>query len=449
MNRPSRQNAFAGARQVYTSLPFRSLLAVILLVSRLTASAGKVQYTYDDAGRLIGVNYGNGRLTDYTYDLNGNLLNETTVVPAQVVGRRVFYNNSNWDGNNPAANAGDPGDDAAIPSDKAALLPGGTATLANYTSFSKGLNGIMVDIQNPTAPALLETADFAFKTGNDNTPAAWLAAPSPLPIGPANLRQIGGENGPYRVTLIWNDNNLDAIADANEAVAKQWLEVSVKATAHTGLSADDLFYFGNAVGDTGNSATDALVTFLEDELGARANFTSPFTQAGADNRYDFDRDKDVDLFDQLLVRANLNGPFDPGLQLIDLSGGGGGAGPGNLTSTPSRSGSAKSGVQQPPGESLRALLLHSSTEPADGGSVRAHSLGSEQLAIEVAAPFDRTLVLWETRNLERPEWQPVWDIEPVIQAGARVSRWLWIVNSSTQAQFFKVGALETGGGVDR
>ena len=37
-------------------------------------------------------------------------------------------------------------DDAAIATDKTALLPGETASLANYTSYSRGINGIMVDL---------------------------------------------------------------------------------------------------------------------------------------------------------------------------------------------------------------------------------------------------------------------------------------------------------------
>ena len=62
---------------------------------------------------------------------------------ANVVGRNIFYNRSGFDGNNAAANAAD---DAAIATDKSALLPGAAATLANYTSYTRGINGIMVDV---------------------------------------------------------------------------------------------------------------------------------------------------------------------------------------------------------------------------------------------------------------------------------------------------------------
>ncbi len=69
----------------------------------------------------------------------------SVIVPlaATVADRKIFYNNSKFD----AAS-----DSNAIATDKQALLPGGTATLANYTSYSRGINGIIVDIQNLANP---------------------------------------------------------------------------------------------------------------------------------------------------------------------------------------------------------------------------------------------------------------------------------------------------------
>src|SRR6185437_12705632 len=88
----------------------------------------------------------------------------SAAVAATVVGQSIFYNNSAWDGNNPAASASD---NLAIATDKSALLPGGTATFANYTSYSKGINGIMVDIANlPAGTTSLSPSDFAFHVGN-------------------------------------------------------------------------------------------------------------------------------------------------------------------------------------------------------------------------------------------------------------------------------------------
>lgn len=41
------------------------------------ALADTVRYTYDDAGRLTKVDYGNGQTITYTYDSAGNLLSRT------------------------------------------------------------------------------------------------------------------------------------------------------------------------------------------------------------------------------------------------------------------------------------------------------------------------------------------------------------------------------------
>ncbi len=53
----------------------------LLLALTLAASAA-VTYTYDSAGRLIKVDYGNGSVLTYTYDNAGNLTSRTAQSPA-------------------------------------------------------------------------------------------------------------------------------------------------------------------------------------------------------------------------------------------------------------------------------------------------------------------------------------------------------------------------------
>lgn len=158
--------------------------------------------------------------------------------PPAVVGRWVFYNNSAFDGNDPAASAAD---DGAIATDKAASPPGLQTSFANYTSYSKGINGIMVDIARlPTATAPT-AADFAFETGNTYpfTQPWTTTAPTPASV---TLRRGAGVAGSDRITLVWPDGQIQ----------KTWLRVRVAATANTGLSQEDVFYFGNWPGETGN-----------------------------------------------------------------------------------------------------------------------------------------------------------------------------------------------------
>ena len=124
------------------------------------------------------------------------------VVRPTVIGRHVFYDNSWFDD----ATFGR-GDDDAIATDpatasdprlgKTALLPGQTATFLNYTSYSLGINGIMIDVAglpNPVTPSL---SNFLFRVGNNDDPGSWPAAPEPEGIvGPPGSRQ--GRFGPNR-----------------------------------------------------------------------------------------------------------------------------------------------------------------------------------------------------------------------------------------------------------
>jgi YD repeat-containing protein len=47
--------------------------------------AGSVNYSYDDAGRLVAADYGNGKKIAWTYDKNGNLLKREVTVSTSPV----------------------------------------------------------------------------------------------------------------------------------------------------------------------------------------------------------------------------------------------------------------------------------------------------------------------------------------------------------------------------
>lgn len=60
----------------------RKLGLFLILVTLASASA--TTYTYDAAGRLTSVNYGNGRVITYNYDKAGNLLNRSVSISCDV-----------------------------------------------------------------------------------------------------------------------------------------------------------------------------------------------------------------------------------------------------------------------------------------------------------------------------------------------------------------------------
>ena len=232
-----------------------------------------------------------------------DVVDVTVTLDPRVLGRHVFYNNSKFDGNDPAADAAD---DAAIAPDKVALLPGGTATFANYVSYSRGINGIIVDLLGLPV-STLEPADFVLTYGNNGTPGGWTAAPNPTAIA---VRPGAGPHGSDRITLLWPDNSIP-----ND----NWLQVTLRANAHTGLASADVFYFGCAIGETGNSTADAKVNSSDVTL-IRLNY-SGFGTVPIDNPYDFNRDGKVNSADVTLCRNHFSG-FTP-LPLIAAPASGG------------------------------------------------------------------------------------------------------------------------------
>ncbi len=234
--------------------------------------------TVDGAGDYIGpATPGSDTITASAGTLNGST-GITVLAAPSIVGRDVFYYGSVFDSGN---------HQGAIAPDKTALLPGQTASFVNYTSYSRGLNGIIVDIANLTQT--LTAADFTFRVGNDNSPSAWSAAPAPVSV----VTIAGaGANGSTRVVITWPDN----------AIQNQWLQVTVKggAGSASGLPADDVFYFGDSPGEVDNDSARANVD-AADQLSIRF---AAAVSVGVANIFDVNRDGKVDGSDENVARAN-------------------------------------------------------------------------------------------------------------------------------------------------
>lgn len=204
---------------------------------------------------------------------------------AGIVGRYVFYNNSAWD---------TVSDDDAIAPDKTALLPGQGSSFANYISYSKGLNGIMIDACSfNRLPVWNE--DVLMLIGNTADPFSWGNMP---PAPTMVLRPGEGVNGSDRLVFTWPDN---AIPN------KTWLLIGLFAgDGSLGIPADDMFIFGVQIGDAdGDGQVNA-----NDEILARNNPRSIFNPAAIDDPHDFNRDKKVDALDQIIARNNPASVFN-------------------------------------------------------------------------------------------------------------------------------------------
>ncbi len=69
----------------------------ILFNGALSSSADTVNYTYDNAGRLAGVDYGDGKRITYTYDSRGNMV-QKVVASGETLSPKIKVNFSEGPG---------------------------------------------------------------------------------------------------------------------------------------------------------------------------------------------------------------------------------------------------------------------------------------------------------------------------------------------------------------
>ena len=145
----------------------------------------------------------------------------------------------------------------------------------------------MIDLLNMPGDRSPRLADVLLAGGDGRGTWAALA-----PVGPPATRRGAGTGGSDRVTVILPDG----------AARNRWLRVTLLPSAYTGLSAPDVFYFGNLSGDTGNDRGAPTVDATDLALTRRA---AGRTDAASLDRYDFNRDGLIGGADAFVVRHNL------------------------------------------------------------------------------------------------------------------------------------------------
>ena len=159
----------------------------------------------------------------------------------------------------------------------------------------------MIDVRD--LPSVPTAGDFVFRVGNTSDPGTWVEAPQPAEI---SLRRGAGRDGSDRITLIW----------PHSEIRNEWLQVTVRETPRTGLASDDVFYFGNAIGETGDDPANAIVNAV-DAIAARNHPRDPDDMSPITNPFDFNRDRLVDTLDVALAQQNATSPLTA-LQLISF-----------------------------------------------------------------------------------------------------------------------------------
>ncbi|MFK7735475.1 MAG: hypothetical protein AB8B50_05590 [Pirellulaceae bacterium] len=267
----------------------------------------------------------------------------------EVVGAHVLYLNSAFDQDGTAADKS-----PAVAQTKAAYRAGdGQATAENYTNYSRGLNGIAVDVVDlPGEPTL---ADFIFKVGNGNDPSVWGDAPVPRSVEILPEQGVGGAD---RILVIFEDG----------AIQNQWLEVSLLANERTGLADIDVHYWGNLVGQTTQAAGEALVDHRDSAEIREA--ASGFDMANLDSRFDLNKDRRVDVTDHAMTQLYQG----ESLVLLELNSGNGGNSTNGPLNVPEQTGEGEllqpgsigvrpfAGVASEPAVSIYKQLQKSSTD---------------------------------------------------------------------------------------
>jgi hypothetical protein len=296
--------------------------------------------------------------------------NTATTITATLTGGAE----NDWDAGDEYMLTGPNGDHSAGLG-KTALLPGQWATFANYTSYDRGINGIMVDVANLADPDNLDETDFIFRVGNDNDPGSWPAAPAPASV---SVRPHPTEADTSRITITWPGN----------AIEKQWLQVTVLAGGHTGLAENDIFYWGNAPGDSGlgNTSAFAFVT-VTDELAARHSPHNLADPASIEDFVDYNHDRWVTVADELIARHNGTNLLNA-LKLITVpASSGGGAGlvaSGFPTASPEEP--VLLGFNQPASPSMAPALA-----PAQGPLGDSSASPAAPAPLPVLAAYDAVL----------------------------------------------------------
>lgn len=250
-------------------------------VGTAVMEAGQIRYTPP-------ANYVGQATFSYTVmdELGGTAVGQVSIhVHTLVATRGVFYVGAT--GASASSN---------LASDKTPLLPGQSSSFANYTNYSLGLNGLVVDVAglpaSATASQMLSSLRFA--SWNGIAAGGFATLPADAIPTVTMLGSVGaGSAGRIQITF------------PNNTIRNTWLRVTVIANAITQLPVDDVFYFGNVIGDVNAGNTTSRLRVNATDTGAvRSNQSIGSESASILNIYDLNRDGRVNATDTGIVRSN-------------------------------------------------------------------------------------------------------------------------------------------------
>lgn len=167
-----------------------------------------------------------------------------------------------------------------------------TPTLLDYSNLintSHGINGVGFEVTG--LGGTLTEADFEFRRSpegsfseNANPPSDWELMPSP-----PNIDVTLG--APSQIAITW----------PNGAIMNRWLRIVIKANANTRLLADEVYYLGHLMGETGPTTATYSVSFA-DITPIRLSIG---TDVDSSSEVDIDKSGVVSFADISAMRGNV------------------------------------------------------------------------------------------------------------------------------------------------
>jgi hypothetical protein len=275
---------------------------------------------------------------DITFNIAGCVGQQCLPGDRTVVGRHIFYNNSFYDTPGTACNntfnGGQPcNDNSAVAPNVIALLPGQPVIVppagdqgvnSNYSSYSKGINGIMIDVQYGagcsaltagalSAPQIASTLEFvetvAGNSGRAVTSAYTGAVRVPTSVTIAPHPTLASTD---RMTIIFADDT---------STNSHWLRTRVlPGGVVDSLAGEDKFYFGLAKAEGMSvTGTNALVSSTDLNGPKPPNNHTSINRAPINDSYDYNRDSLVGSADQNLTKPPNNTTSINCLQLTGVA----------------------------------------------------------------------------------------------------------------------------------
>jgi hypothetical protein len=160
-------------------------------------------------------------------------------------------------------------------------------TYDNLINSSRGINGIGFDISGTGNAAAITAADFVFEVSQipfTSGNPTWIPAPAPASV-------VVTPGTPDQIVVSWSNN----------AIANRWLKVTVLGNANTGLAANEVYYIGHLLGESGPAVPTYTVAFV-DINPIRAGIGST---VGSESPLDIDKNGTVAFADISAMRANV------------------------------------------------------------------------------------------------------------------------------------------------